>query len=56
VHKVGVACKEVRETLFWLELVRSSQRIEGAARPSIEEADELVAILIAPARTARSKG
>jgi four helix bundle protein len=53
VHKVGVAAKEMRETVFWLAVVRRS----GWARPDLdallEQVRELAAILAACKRTAR---
>jgi four helix bundle protein len=55
VHKIGVAAKEVRETLFWLKLVKQASMFDGSLDQTLKEADELTAILIASARTARSK-
>ena len=54
IHKIGVAAKEVRETMFWLKLVKKSSIYEGPLDPAIREADELTAILIASARTVRA--
>lgn len=52
VHKVGVAAKEIRETVYWLELVqRCGWKADLGA--GIREAGELAAILAASARTAR---
>ena len=54
IHKIGVATKEVRETLYWLRLARLS----GLGPPqlldrAIDEAVQLAAILGASSRTAR---
>lgn len=53
-HKVAVATKEVRETLYWLRLV---DRMRLSAHPElknhIDQADQLVAILTASRATAR---
>jgi four helix bundle protein len=51
VHKLRVATKELRETLYWLRIV---QRCEWAiVEPLINEVDQLIAILVASARTTR---
>jgi four helix bundle protein len=56
VHKVRVAIKELREAHYWLRVVqRSSWLSPGAADGLIREADELIAILVASAHTARSR-
>jgi four helix bundle protein len=53
VHKVGVSAKELGEAFYWLRLV---QRLGLADACSvIREADELIAILVASARTARTQ-
>jgi four helix bundle protein len=53
IHKVRVAAKEVRETLYWLTLIEAV----GWARSELGglplHANELAAILAASARTAR---
>jgi four helix bundle protein len=55
-HKVLVAAKEVRESCFWLRLVRRGQlsRYPDFDRV-LAEGNELIAILTASARTARSR-
>jgi four helix bundle protein len=53
IHKVGIAAKEMRETAYWLNLVDATGLAPvGHLR---READELIAILVASARTARSR-
>ena len=58
IHKLRVAAKEMRETIFWLSLVQRSAFLPySASEPLnalIREANELAAILMASARTARS--
>jgi four helix bundle protein len=58
IHKLRVAAKEMRETIFWLSLVQRSAFLPSSASEPLEalirEANELVAILMASARTARS--
>jgi four helix bundle protein len=46
VHKASIACKELRETLYWLKVVNQSGLNAHPNLPAlIREADELVAIL-----------
>jgi four helix bundle protein len=55
IHKVSIAAKELGETVYWLRL---SARLHGRtdeAKALIDETNELVAILVASARTARAK-
>jgi four helix bundle protein len=58
IHKLRVAAKEMRETIFWLSLVQRSAYLPSSACESLDalirEGNELVAILMASARTARS--
>jgi four helix bundle protein len=57
VHKVRIATKELREAHYWLRVVqRSSWLSSGAADGLVEEMDQLIAILVASARTAKSNG
>jgi four helix bundle protein len=54
IHKVGIACKEVRETAYWLTVIKRAGwkaiKLEGL----LSEAHQLAAILSASARTARA--
>ncbi len=44
--KYSIACKEARETLYWLRLLASAQLVDAHRLASlIDEANELVAIL-----------
>jgi four helix bundle protein len=55
IAKQFVALKEARETRFWLRLIAVSEpSLEPKAKPLIAEASELVAILTASLKTARS--
>jgi four helix bundle protein len=56
IHKVGVAAKEVRETVYWLEFIQRSAWMRSDLDAAIREAGELAAILGASARTARARG
>ena len=55
VHKIRVATKELREAYYWLRVVqRSTWLPPGAADRLVDKIDQLVAILVASARTAKS--
>jgi len=53
IHKVSIATKELRETIYWLKLVEHSKLSEFEVPPLISEAMQLTAILTASMRTAR---
>jgi four helix bundle protein len=53
VHKVGIAAKELRETIYWLRLIQASSMTSDNLDGLIREATELTAILVASSRTAR---
>lgn len=57
VHKIRVATKELREACYWLRVVQRSNWIPPrAADGLVDEIDQLVAIFVASARTAKSSG
>lgn len=53
IHKVGVANKELRETLWWIALIDESQLTSANLETLAREGVELNAILAASIRTAR---
>jgi len=53
IHKVRVAAKEVRETVFWLTLIQRSGWARSELGQLPGEASELAAVLGASAQTAR---
>src|SRR5258705_9372986 len=56
IHKLGIANKELREALYWLQLVREAEL--GACddlEALVREANELVAIMTASIRTAKQR-
>ena len=56
IHKVGVAWKEARESLFWLKLIHRSALIKPKRlEPLLTENDELCAILAASLATSRKR-
>lgn len=55
VHKMGIACKEARESRYWLRLAGATFPSNGSEIPSLtQEADELVRILSTIVTKARS--
>jgi len=53
VHKVKIACKEMRESHFWLRLIQRARLLPRLdLSPTIDEARQLSAILTASANTA----
>lgn len=56
IHKVGIANKELREALYWLQLTEEATLVVDGELPTlIREADELVAILTSSIRTAKQR-
>jgi four helix bundle protein len=55
IHRVSIAAKEMRETVWWLALVDRAAWLDKDLSPLIQEAEELTAILAASARTARAR-
>jgi four helix bundle protein len=54
IHKLGVANKEVREALYWLQLTQEAALVlDGELDALVREADELVAILTSSIKTAK---
>jgi len=53
-HKVGIAAKEIRESIYWLRLVQHTGLSNDDLAPLVQEAGELSAILVASRRTARA--
>src|SRR5688572_17839961 len=54
IHKVGIACKEVRETAYWLTLIKRAAWKTTKLDDLLSECRQLAAILSASARTARA--
>jgi four helix bundle protein len=55
IHKVGIAAKEIRETVFWLALIGRSGWTKADLAAAVREAEELAAILGASVRTAKAR-
>ncbi len=55
IHKMGIACKEARETRYWLQLVKAAILDDGEIGGLLQESDELVRILSAIVTKSRQK-
>ena len=55
VHKMGIAYKEVRETRYWLRLVKETIVNDDEVNALLQESDELVRILSTIVSKARQK-
>lgn len=56
VHKVKIACKEMRESHYWLRVIQRARLLPKLdLAPTIDEARQLAAILTASANTASRK-
>jgi len=54
IHKVSVATKEMRESLYWLRLANEAELLaELDIEPLVREANEIVAILTCSLKTAK---
>ncbi|MFB6373135.1 MAG: four helix bundle protein [Bradymonadaceae bacterium] len=54
-HKISLAAKEARESLYWLRVIRDAEWFDdGTLTSLIREADELVAMLFSSLKTARA--
>ena len=55
-HKVSVAAKEMRESLYWLRLVRKAELAPHRRLDKLlDEANQLVAILTSSVKTAKKR-
>jgi len=56
IHKLQLVLKELRESLYWLKLVRRAGLIpDGDLQPSLSEAEELAKIVAKSIITAKNK-
>jgi four helix bundle protein len=55
VHKVSLAAKELRESLYCLGLIERAKLVPQTATPLLREANELVAILMRSVKTAKTE-
>ena len=54
ISKIGITIEEADESLYWMELlIESGQMAKETLTPLMKEADELISILTASAKTAR---
>lgn len=56
IHKLGTVEEECDETLFWLELITKDGLLpDSKLSPLMQEADELLAIVVSSIRTAKKR-
>lgn len=56
ISKYSIACKEARETHYWLRLILATELLkESQINPLIEECNELIAILTSILRKLRAR-
>ena len=56
IHKLGITLKELRESMYWLKLIKKTGILPDPIIPqAIKENDELVRIIAASINTAKSK-
>lgn len=53
IYKLAIAAKEMREALYWLNVVAAAYSDDSIAQALIDEADALTAILFQSVKTAR---
>ncbi|MDX1666677.1 MAG: four helix bundle protein [Saprospiraceae bacterium] len=55
IHKMSIASKEAKETLFWLELLKESQLVEGDYGQYLEDANAISKILVSIVKTSQER-
>src|SRR5690606_32047410 len=55
VHKLSIASKEARETLYWLRLLERSRLVEIELTKHIESCDEIIKLLTSIVKTIKLK-
>ncbi len=55
-HKMQICLKELRETFFWLRLIRRAEMVGKSPDGLLEENDQLIAIFVASVKTAKRNG
>jgi four helix bundle protein len=53
IHKLGIAAKELKETIYWLRLIKKAALTPSSLDVLIQRTHDLTAILVASSRTAR---
>jgi len=54
IHKMSIALKEARETMYWIDLLKATGEIDDS-RQIISDLDEIIAILTAIIKTSKGK-
>jgi four helix bundle protein len=56
ISKCTISLKEAREALYWLRLLRATDKIESTADPLIHECDRIVAVLTTIVKKTKGEG
>ena len=54
--KCSISLKEAREALYWLRLLRATNKLDATADALIHESDRIVAVLTAIIRKTKGEG
>ena len=54
--KLSISLKEAREALYWLRLLRATNKLDANADPLIHESDRIVAVLTTIIRKTKGEG
>jgi len=54
-YKMSIACKEARETTYWLKLLQHAQLVENDYSPYLIDSEELLKMLTAIVKTSKAK-
>jgi len=54
IHKLTLASKEARETLYWLQLLDKSQVVKIDLKTDVENCEEMIRLLTSIIKTSRS--
>jgi len=54
-HKMAIASKEARESLYWLELLEKSQMVENDFKKELQSCQEIIKILTSIVKTTQNQ-
>jgi len=55
VHKLSIASKEARETIYWLQLLDRSELVDVEVNTHIDDCNEIIRLLTSIIKTIKSK-
>ena len=56
ISKCNISLKEARESLYWLRLLRATNKLDERAEPLIHECDRIVAVLTTIVKNTKGTG